>query len=42
MAQVEKEYILHILKLVGGNKTAAAKVLGLSIKTLYIKLHTYG
>jgi DNA-binding NtrC family response regulator len=37
-AEVEKEYIAHVLKSVGGNKTAAAKVLGFDRRTLHRKL----
>ncbi len=39
--EVERRYILHVLKTVGGNKTLAAKVLGLDRKTLYRKLQQY-
>ena len=39
--EVERRYILHVLKTVGGNKTLAAKVLGLDRKTLYRKLQHY-
>ena len=39
--EVERRYILHVLKTVGGNKTVAAKVLGLDRKTLYRKLEQY-
>ena len=39
--EVEHRYILHVLKTVGGNKTMAAKVLGLDRKTLYRKLQHY-
>jgi two-component system response regulator HydG len=39
--EVERRYILHALKTVGGNKTLAAKVLGLDRKTLYRKLQQY-
>jgi two-component system response regulator HydG len=39
--EVERRYILHVLKTVGGNKTLAAKVLGLDRKTLYRKLEHY-
>jgi DNA-binding NtrC family response regulator len=39
--EVERRYILHVLKTVGGNKTLAAKVLGLDRKTLYRKLQYY-
>jgi len=39
--EVERRYILHVLKTVGGNKTLAARVLGLDRKTLYRKLKYY-
>ena len=39
--EVERRYILHVLKTVGGNKTLAARVLGLDRKTLYRKLQHY-
>lgn len=42
LADVERRYILRVLEDVGGNKTTAAKVLGLGRKTLYRKLEKYG
>jgi len=42
MEEVERRYILHALKVVGGNKTLAARVLGFDRKTLYRKLCSYG
>jgi two-component system response regulator HydG len=39
---VERNYILRVLDAVGGNKTEAARVLGLDRKTLYRKLERYG
>ena len=36
--RLEKEYILRVLRLVGGNKSKAAEILGLDRKTLYRKL----
>jgi DNA-binding NtrC family response regulator len=42
VAEVERRYILHVLKTVGGNKTLAARTLGLDRKTLYRKLSQYG
>lgn len=42
LAEVEKEHILQVLKAVDGNKSQASRVLGVSIKTLYNKLHEYG
>ena len=38
---VERRYILHVLKTLDGNKTLAAKTLGLDRKTLYRKLARY-
>lgn len=40
--QREKEAITEALSLTSGNKTRAAGLLGVSIKTLYNKLHEYG
>jgi DNA-binding NtrC family response regulator len=42
MEEIERRYILHVLKSVGGNKTTAARVLGLDRKTLYRKLAQFG
>jgi two-component system response regulator HydG len=39
---VEKSHILKALNHFGGNKTRAAHSLGITIKTLYNKLHEYG
>jgi len=41
MEEVERRYILRVLKAVGGNKTAAAEVLGFDRRTLYRKLERY-
>jgi len=38
LEEVERRYILHVLKNLGGNRTLAARVLGLDRKTLYRKL----
>lgn len=40
--ELEKRYILKALGHFGGNKTQAAQNLGITIKTLYNKLHEYG
>jgi two-component system response regulator AtoC len=40
--EVERRYILRVLQAVSGNKTAAARVLGIERKTLYRKLERYG
>ncbi|MEJ2098010.1 MAG: sigma-54 dependent transcriptional regulator [Deltaproteobacteria bacterium] len=42
MEDVERRYIHHVLKMVGGNRTAAARILKLDRKTLYRKLQRYG
>jgi two-component system response regulator HydG len=42
MEEIEKRYIRHVLDTVGGNKTLAARVLGLDRKTLYRKLKNDG
>lgn len=42
LAQLERMYILNALKVTNGNKTQASKILGITIKTLYNKLHEYG
>jgi DNA-binding NtrC family response regulator len=41
LRDLEREYILEILRQVGGNKTRAAEILGLDRKTLYRKLDEY-
>jgi DNA-binding NtrC family response regulator len=42
LRDVERELILRTLAFVGGNKTQAARVLGISPRTLYRKLDEYG
>jgi DNA-binding NtrC family response regulator len=42
LEQVESRYIQHVLRVTSGNKTLAARVLGLDRKTLYRKLDRYG
>ena len=42
LAQTERELILETLKKAGGNKTKAAKMLGIGVRTLYRKLEEYG
>jgi two-component system, response regulator FlrC len=41
VADVERELILQTLKHCGGNRTHAANILGISIRTLRNKLHEY-
>ena len=38
MEELERQYVAHVLRLVGGNKSRAARVLGLDRRTLYRKL----
>ncbi len=40
--ELERRYILRVLRQLDGNKTAAAEVLGLDRRTLYRKLERYG
>lgn len=41
LAEIERRYILHVLKTVNGNKSIAAKILGLDRKTLYRKMDKF-
>ena len=41
LEEVERRYILRVVDAVAGNKTAAARVLGMERKTLYRKLERY-
>lgn len=40
LAEIEKRHILRVLRHLGGNKTQAAKTLGISLKTLYNKIES--
>lgn len=42
LAEVEKRHILRVLASTDGNKTRAARILGIDTKTLYNKLKGYG
>lgn len=41
LAEIEREYILQVVEVLG-NKTKAAKALGISVKGLYNRLHSFG
>lgn len=42
MEEMERRYIMHVLKTSGGNRTLTARILQIDRKTLYRKLQTYG
>jgi sigma-54 dependent transcriptional regulator, acetoin dehydrogenase operon transcriptional activator AcoR len=42
LKQVEQAYIMQVIELQGGNVKQSAKILGVSVKGLYNKLHIYG
>jgi len=42
LAEMEKQHIMRILELTGGNRTKAAKTLGIGLRTLQRKLKTLG
>ncbi len=42
LSEIERRHICKTLEFHSGNKTRAAKSLGVTVKTLYNKLHSYG
>lgn len=42
LEDVERQYVEHVLKAVNGNKSVAARILGLGRRTLYRKLEIWG
>jgi Nif-specific regulatory protein len=42
LEELERNHIMTTLENLAGNKTKTAKVLGITVKTLYNKLHSYG
>lgn len=42
LAAIERQYLFTVLNYAKGNKSQAAAILGITIKTLYNKLHEYG
>jgi DNA-binding NtrC family response regulator len=42
LEEMERRYILHVLNSAGGNRSVAARLLGLDRKTLYRKLQNFG
>ena len=41
LAEVEKRHLLKVLEVTGGNRTQAAKILGIGLRTLYRRLDTF-
>ena len=42
MAELERDYITQALEVTGGNKTQAAKILEISLRSLIYKIKDYG
>ena len=42
LAWIEQQHIGKVLKHTGGNKTEAARILGIGLATLYRKIEEYG
>ena len=41
ISSIERQHIMKVLRDTGGNKTKAARILGITKKTLYARLHAY-
>jgi two-component system, NtrC family, response regulator HydG len=41
LGELERRYIIHVLKLVGGNKSKAARILGMDRRTLYRRFEQF-
>jgi DNA-binding NtrC family response regulator len=41
MGDMQKAHVAGVLRSVSGNKEIAAKILGMSVKTLYSKMQAY-
>jgi DNA-binding NtrC family response regulator len=41
LAEVEKRYLTHVLRVTGGNKVRTASILGINRRTLYRKIEEY-
>jgi DNA-binding NtrC family response regulator len=41
LAEIERDYVLEILRRTGGNKTRAAEILGIPRRSLYRRLERY-
>jgi two-component system response regulator HydG len=42
MEEIKKQAILRTLEAAGGNKTQAARMLGIGVRTIHAKLREYG
>lgn len=42
LAEVEREHVIEVLRSTGGDKTEAARLLGIDRRTLYRRLEAYG
>jgi DNA-binding NtrC family response regulator len=42
LEELERRYLLHVLKVVGGNRTRAAEVMGIDRRTLYRMAERFG